>query len=80
MGLRNSTSNPTLRVRAGGGGVITQSSNKSDTAFLDISDFPRDGASHTVVVEIFTSPLQVFPSSAMTCVVLPLYATVNGWR
>ena len=60
MGLRNSTTKPTLRVRVGGGGVITQSSNMSDTAYLDISDFPRDSASHSVVVEVVMSPLQVF--------------------
>jgi hypothetical protein len=80
MGLRNSTSKPTLRVRAGGGGVLTQSSNKSHTTFLDVFDFPRDGASHTVVVEILTSPLQVFPFSAMAFAVHSPYATVIGWH
>jgi hypothetical protein len=63
MGLRNSTSGPSLRVRVGSGDAITQSSNSSDKAYIDISDFPRDGASHKVVVEIFPSPLQVFCQS-----------------
>ena len=63
MGLRNSTSGPSLRVRVGSGGAIMPSSNLSDKAYIDISDFPRDGASHKVVVEIFPSPLQVFCQS-----------------
>lgn len=59
MGIRNSSSNPILRVRAGGGGAITSDSNNSDIAYVDVTDFPQDGAVHTVVVEIGVAPLKV---------------------
>lgn len=59
MGIRNSSASPILRVRVGKGGVINTASNNSGTGYVDIADFPRDAAAHTVVVEIGMPYLQV---------------------
>lgn len=53
IGLRDSGT--VFRVRAFSGAAI--STNPTTTAWIDISDFPQDGQTHTVVVEI-----RVFPS------------------
>ena len=59
MGIRNSSARPILRGRVGKGGVINTASNSSGIGYVDIADFPRDGAAHTVVVEIGMPYLQV---------------------
>lgn len=61
MGIRNSSSIPILRVRAGGGGLISRDSNNSDIAYVDVMNFPRDGGVHDIVVEIGLAPLKVHP-------------------
>jgi len=49
LGVRDSATSPTLRVRAGEGRSISTGLKQ---IWVDVADFPKDGAEHQVVVQI----------------------------
>lgn len=59
LGIRDSGT--TLRLRGGDGGT-SKTSSTTDTAVLDLTDFPKDGQTHTIVWDfaISTGTVRVF--------------------